>query len=233
MSPGNTENSLPPIDRPVRLRDRVYEILREKILDGEFPPGYKLPEEQLADQMNVSRTPVREAIQRLCLEGLAIQPSTGRAEVREITPASIASSQDIREVLEVYACRLAAQKISKKQLKKLKDTHKQEIKALADDDIEELSRLNRVIHETLAVASENEVLIHLVNYLSTKIPSYSLFALGDPKELKGFVDSHGRIIDSIEKGDGDTAAREISDHVQMAKQILSRTIEGHREVAAP
>jgi DNA-binding GntR family transcriptional regulator len=229
VSPDNPEDKLPTIDRPVRLRDQVYEILRQKILDGEFPPGYKLPEKQLADQMNVSRTPVREAIQRLSLEGLVVAPSTGRAEVREITLASIASSQDIREVLETYACRLAAQEISTEQLRKLKETHKLEIKALADgDNIEQLSKLNRVIHETLVVASGNEVLIHLVNYLSTQIPSYSLFALGDPKYLKDFVDSHGRIIDAIEKSDGDTAAREISEHVQMAKRILSGTIEGLR-----
>jgi DNA-binding GntR family transcriptional regulator len=226
VSPDNPEDTLPTIDRPVRLRDRVYEILRQKILDGEFPPGYKLPEKQLADQMNVSRTPVREAIQRLSLEGLVVQPSTGRAEVSEITLASIASSQDIREVLEAYACRLAAQRITKEQLKELRETHKQEIEALAgDDNAEQLSRLNRVIHETLVVASENEVLIHLVKHLTTTIPSYSLFALGEPKYLKDFVDSHGRIIAAIEKGDGDTAAREVSEHVQMAKRILSRTIE--------
>ena len=58
MSPDHPEDILPTIERPVRLRDQVYEILRQKILDGEFPPGYKLPEEQLADQMNVNETPI-------------------------------------------------------------------------------------------------------------------------------------------------------------------------------
>jgi DNA-binding GntR family transcriptional regulator len=227
MGQSSPDEGLPALGRPASLRDQVYEILREKILDGEFPPGYKLPEEQLADQMNISRTPVREAIQRLTFEGLVISASSGRAEVREITPANIADSQDIREILESYACRLAAQRISKEQLQKLHETHMEELEVLAEgEDIEQLSRLNRVIHETWVIASENEVLVHLVKYLSTQIPSYNLFALEDPKYLKEFVDSHGKIIDAIEKGNGDAAAKEVSKHVQMAKRILSRTIGG-------
>jgi DNA-binding GntR family transcriptional regulator len=83
-----------------------------------------------------------------------------------------------------------------------------------------MSRLNRAIHQGVLAAAGNEVLDHTVNHLFARVPSYSLFALGAPDNLKSFVESHGRIIEAIGERDENLAAQEMSMHIGLAKQIL-------------
>ena len=213
------------IQRPIPLRDQVYDVLRHKILNGEFPPGFKLVEEQLATQLNVSRTPVREAIQRLQVEGLVTDSSQGHARVEEITKGRIEQALDIRALLETYACRHAAHTITREQLDHLHELHAEEIRRLHAGDLEIMSQLNSAIHQEIVAAAGNQVLEHLVKHLSAHVPSYRLFALGDSDNLQFFVHSHGRIINSLEQGDAEAAVEEMSRHVEMARKVMSETFD--------
>ena len=85
MTENQPDHDLPRLDRPKPLRDRVYEIMRHQILSGQFQPGQHLAEEQLAEQFGVSRTPVREAFQRLKIEGLVVESGNGRLRVQHLT----------------------------------------------------------------------------------------------------------------------------------------------------
>lgn len=212
--------NLPSIEKPPTLRARVYEILRQRILDGELEPGYRLREAQLAEQLNVSRTPVREAIQRLRVEGLVSSSSRGHAKVEPISSESIADAMDVRQVLEAFACRLAASRVSDRHIERLRSLHASELRALETSDLSELSSLNRSIHQTIQYAAGNQVLEETVNHLLSRVPSYGLFALGETENLQVFVQSHGKIIEAIAKGDEDAAASEIISHIALAKEIL-------------
>lgn len=220
MSSEPEEVSLPSIKRAVPLRLRVYEILRKKILNAEFPAGYKLVEEQLADQLGVSRTPVREAIHRLQIEGLVANSDKGNAEVEAITPDSIKQAIEIRKLLETFAARQAAEFISAEQIERLRSLHEQELSLLSEPTAEKMRAINDQIHETIIAASGNQVLLHLVNILSARVPSYRIFGMGSPENFKAFTDSHNRIIEALADGKVETAAREMAAHIDMAYQVF-------------
>ncbi len=214
---------LPQIVRPKPLRERVYEILRKEILNGEFSANDTLVEEQLANELGVSRTPVREAIQRLKVEGLVTGTDGGRARVHAFDRDGIAQALEIRGILESYACERAAQNISEEELSILRDLSNKELEGIQNNDFELMSQLNSAIHEHILAASGNEVLMHLVDHLQARVPSYRIFALGNIDNLRKFSESHGRIIDLLAAGDAKAAAEEMSRHVRMAKDVMLGT----------
>ncbi len=215
---------LPSIDRPLPLSDHIYEILRKRILNGEIPPGSKLIEEQLASQLTVSRTPVREAIKRLQVEGLVRSTSTGHSIVQPITRQQILQALDIRELLEGFACKKAAKMISGEQIARLIELHQEEARCLAEGNVEHMSELNTAIHHEILSAAGSQVLIQMIDYLSARVPSYQIFALGDIQNIEWFASSHGRIIDALIDGDPEGAEKEIISHIQLAKKIMTDTL---------
>ena len=103
------------------LRDVVFNTLRQAILRGELKPGERLMEIQLANKLGVSRTPIREAIRKLELEGLVLMIPRKGAEVAEITEKSLRDVLEVRRALEELAVELACEKITPEQIQELKD----------------------------------------------------------------------------------------------------------------
>jgi len=132
-------NRLPNLTRP-NISDEVYSALKERILSRQFAPGERLNLSQLEEQMGISRTPLKDALNRLALEGLVeIQPRKGTFVVI-LTPAEITESFDVRRVLEVYAVELAVQRITESQLEHMYDL----VKALRQlTDIEDWDGIYR------------------------------------------------------------------------------------------
>ena len=106
------------------LRDVVFNTLRQAILRGELKPGERLMEIQLANKLGVSRTPIREAIRKLELEGLVLMIPRKGAEVAEITEKSLRDVLEVRRALEELAVQLACEKITKEEIIKTKDPQK-------------------------------------------------------------------------------------------------------------
>ena len=222
MSDEDLNYDLPQINQRVPLRDKVYEILKEKIIAGHFPSGHTLLSNQLAKQLGVSRTPIREALHRLQIEGFVVTSDNGVSKVTNISVSDIESAQEIRELLEVFACKQAAQKISKKEISELRELHQIEKENLSQSDEKVMSQLNTEIHSKIMEAAHNSVLFDTVNFLHNRIPSFSLFALGARENLKFFVEDHGSIIEAIGEGNEEAAAQKMSDHVRRAWKLLSR-----------
>src|SRR5512138_187736 len=109
-----------PLIRSVLLRDQVYNLLRTRMLKGVFPPGYRLVEDELAEQLEVSRTPIREAIHRLMVEGLVVASKGRGLEVANVAHQDLMDAIDIRLLLEKYASRLAARLATTEEISKLK-----------------------------------------------------------------------------------------------------------------
>lgn len=113
-------NRLPYLTRP-NISDEVYAALKERILSKQFAPGERLNLSQLEEQMGISRTPLKDALNRLALEGLVdIQPRRGTFVVN-LTPAEITEAFDVRRVLEVYAVELAVQRMTESQFERMND----------------------------------------------------------------------------------------------------------------
>ena len=117
------------------LRDVVFNTLRRAIITGEFAPGERLMEISLANRLGVSRTPVREAIRKLDLEGLVIMIPRKGAQVAKITEKSLRDVIEIRCVLEEFAASLACERITEEGKEKLKEAHRQFVEAAQTNDM--------------------------------------------------------------------------------------------------
>ncbi|MGO0802558.1 GntR family transcriptional regulator, partial [Clostridioides difficile] len=153
------------LDNYKPLRDVVFENLREAILEGKLKPGQRLMEVQLAEQLGVSRTPVREAIRKLELEGLVVMLPRKGAYVANMSLKDIMDVLEVRASLEGLAAYLAAERISDEDIKKLKDISEEFKKSTLESDVDALLKLDVEFHECIFKATNNKKLIQLINSL--------------------------------------------------------------------
>jgi DNA-binding GntR family transcriptional regulator len=215
--------NLPSLGRPKLLRDRVYDVLRDRIRDGAIPGGYRLIEEELAEQFGVSRTPVRAAIHRLQAEGWVVETDSRGYEVVSVTIEDIEDALEIRRLLERYAARRAARAITRGELEELRSICEQEKACLERDDADalaELTILNEHLHGSIADAAGSKMLSNVLDYLRTR-PVYNFYALGAEENVHRFAESHCRLVQALENGDAEMAEAEVDYHINLAREILT------------
>lgn len=201
--------------------DRVYEWLKGRIVGGSFDGGQRLPEDMIAADLGLSRTPVRDALRRLQAEGLIeITPNSG-ARVAQWTQESLAELAHQRALLEGYAAELAAQKITAEGLEQL-DRQCDEMAAVIsvrEVDVEALSRSNLGFHRGVAVAAGNLRLLASVEALwsfSLVAQKYSLFTR---ERLDRSLAHHREITAALRDGDRDWARSLMQAHIHASRAI--------------
>ena len=143
------------------LRDVVFNTLRDAILTGKLVPGERLMENQLAEKLGVSRTPVREALRMLELENLVeLVPRKG-AQVLDMTEKDIVNILEIRSALEGLATSLACRKMTKECLQQLKNMEVDFERAVAENDVERFVDIDEDFHDVIFQATENDKLIQI------------------------------------------------------------------------
>jgi DNA-binding GntR family transcriptional regulator len=156
------------------LREQVYKSLKASILNGVLAPNKRLIEEKLAGEMGTSRTPVREAIQKLEKEGLIHKLPKGGFAVSMVTEEDIEEVFGIRSVLEGYAGYLATSRATDDDIRFLEEIVKREEEYLTKKDTEEIIRLNTEFHETLYGAAKSSKLYTIINDLRDYIYRYRI-----------------------------------------------------------
>ena len=207
--------------RPIEILER----LRALILTGEYGPDERLIEEQLAERLGVSRTPVRQALTMLEAEGLVeITPNRG-ATVCSFSIEDVWDIYDLRAVLEGHAARRAAGRIERRELERLQELagemeglpgrfedHEEEIRALV--------ALNQEFHGTIVQASRNRRLEHLINR-TVEIPlMFKAFFWYTPHERTISNHFHRQILKSLERGDADRAEIIMREHVYEGRDFV-------------
>ena len=151
------------------LRELVCETIRQAIVDGVFSPGERLMEIQLADEMGVSRTPVREAIRKLELEGFVVMIPRRGTYVADISIKDINEVYEIRTSLEVLAAGLAAERISDEELETMQRLLVEIGQHIEDGNIEKIVEIDTAFHDVLYKASRNKRLAGIINNLREQI----------------------------------------------------------------
>jgi len=203
----------------------ILECLRALILTGEYGPDERLVEEQLAERLGVSRTPVRQALTMLEAEGLVeIAPNRG-ATVCSFSIQDVWDIYDLRAVLEGHAARRAAGRIERRELKRLQELAG-EMEGLPgrfddhEDEIRVLVALNQEFHGTIVQASRNRRLEHLINR-TVEIPlMFKAFFWYTPHERTISNHFHRQILKSLEKGDADRAEIIMREHVYEGRDFV-------------
>ena len=178
------------------LRDVVFNTLRQAILRGEFKPG----EIQLANKRGVSRTPIREAIRKLELEGLVIMIPRKGAEVADITEKSLRDVLEVRKALEELAVQLACEKITQEELEELEKAGENFKKVLnRSKDITEVAEADVRFHDVIYMATDNQKLIHLLNKLREQMYRYRVEYLKNPDVHEQLTQEHEEIVYHIKR----------------------------------
>src|SRR5215472_16472297 len=209
-----------PVERPVPLRQSVYEALVELVIAGRLSAGQHLVETELARQLGVSRQPVREALHRLEAEGwVDLRPNQG-AFVHLPTDQEVDQLLDVRELLEVETARLAARAMTPDQLVRLRAICRDGEAAVAAGDTERFVSLNNSFHAALAEVGGNAVLAELSAIVGRRARWY--YRLVAP--MRGH-ESCAEHLAMVEAADGDQAAKVARGHVERTRNAYHRPTE--------
>lgn len=211
-------------------RGTAFERLRRLILEGEYGPDERLVEEQLAERLGVSRTPVRQALTMLESEGLVeISPNRG-ATVCSFGIEEVRDIYDLRAVLEGYAARRAAEKIKKQELRKL-HSMSYDMENLAgrfpdhQEEIRQLVSINQEFHDAIVVASRNKRLEFLIRR-TVEVPlMFKAFYWYTPHERTVSNHYHRQILHALEGGDGERAELVMREHVYEGRDFVIHALQ--------
>lgn len=195
------------------LRDVVFNTLRQAILRGELKPGERLMEIQLANKLGVSRTPIREAIRKLELEGLVLMIPRRGAIVAEITEKNLRDVLEVRKALEELSVELACDRITEEQVAELKEAAKQFNRISKGDDITAIAEADVAFHDIIYFATDNTRLIQLLNNLREQMYRYRVEYLKKEEVRPILSKEHEEIIREIESGNQEAAKKTISQHI--------------------
>ena len=195
----------------------AYARLRGEIMDGQLPPGHRMREQELSERLQVSRTPVREALSRLQADGLLVmQPRSGLA-VAELDDAGVIELYETREALEGTAAQLAARYANPRDIAAMRSILAAE--ELAPDDPVQQQRHNRAFHAALLAASHNRFLVKSLQVLHDALALLGPTTLVRPGRREQAQAEHRRVLEAIEKRDSVAAEAEMRAHVRHGSEV--------------
>jgi DNA-binding GntR family transcriptional regulator len=205
----------------VPLRDQAFLSLRKAILLGRFKPGQRLIEENLAQKMAISRTPVREALRKLELEGLVNYVPRKGVVVVGVSTEDALEIYAIRAVLEGFAAGLAAQKRTDRELRRLKMMLLEMEENIQLGKIARLHMLHTNFHTYIAKISHNPKLYQLIVSLREYVESFTDMSYFWPDRLQGLWAEHVEIVVAIREADVDRAERAARKHLMHLQAAFS------------
>ena len=217
---GGESGVIRPVQRPVPLRQSVYESLVELVIDGRLKPGQHLVETELARLLGVSRQPVREALHRLAAGGwVDLRPSQG-AFVHVPTDQEVDELLDVRELLEMQTVRLAARAAGSQPMTWLREVCREGEAAIEAGDTERFVAVNNQFHAALAELAGNAVLAELAGIVGRRVRwYYRLVASARGAESCA---EHLEITEAIAVGDEDRAAKAAREHTERTRRAYHR-----------
>lgn len=206
------------------LRDVVFNTLRQAILRGEFKPGERLMEIQLANKLGVSRTPIREAIRKLELEGLVLMIPRKGAEVADISEKSLLDVLEVRRALEELAVKRVCDKITEAEIEELKAAGREFEETLACNDVTVFAEADVKFHDIIYRITDNERLIQLLHSLREQMYRYRVEYLRQEDVHDKLLKEHEQIIATIEKRDKEKATEAVCRHIDSQVEVVMHTI---------
>ena len=208
------------MDALLPLRDVVFKTLRQAILTGELKPGERLMEIKLANKLGVSRTPIREAIRQLELDGLVIMVPRKGAQVAHITEKSMSDVMEVRLALDELTASLACARISDEDKEMLvKACHDFE-DAVGSADLRKIASADVEFHDIILKAANNLRLSQIVNNLAEQMYRYRVEYLKDSSYHTKLAEEHEALTDAISRGDVDMAREVTRKHIYDQEKIV-------------
>jgi DNA-binding GntR family transcriptional regulator len=206
-------------------RQRVHGELRERILTGRLRPGDRLVERELAEDLGVSRVPVREAIRSLEAEGFLVVQSPRRVVVRQLARVDVEELFDVREALEGLAAGLAAARAGAAELKRLDRVLADAARATARGDAARITVLNSRFHDEIVAIAGNALLSTMLKPLEGRLR----WLTSQNEHWAELLDEHRRLYDAVASGDAERAKASAVEHVRVNRDVTLRSLFGDDE----
>lgn len=213
------------MDQYLPLRDVVFNTLRQAILKGELKPGERLMEIALADRLGVSRTPIREALRKLELEGLVVMIPRRGAQVADITEKDLNDVLEVRIALETLAIEKACKRMNEEQIEKLWRAAKEFQETTADGNLVRLAEADVAFHEVIYQAADNVILNQVLNNLREQIYRYRVEYLKDEEMRNQLVKEHEMLYEAIKERDAKKAQEISFRHIENQRMGIIRSIQ--------
>lgn len=207
------------------LRDVVFNTLRQAILKGELEPGERLMEIQLADRLGVSRTPIREAIRKLELEGLVLMIPRKGAEVAKISEKSLRDVLEVRRSLEELAIELACQRMSDEEILQLEESQMAFRQAVEKGDAMTIAESDESYHDIIYYGTGNTRLVQILNNLREQMYRYRLEYIKDADKRQILLLEHENILKAIQSRQVAKAKEAMREHIDNQEITVSRNIK--------
>ena len=225
---GDSSSEVSPVDRGPSLREQAYERIRADIFEGVLRSGDALSEGRLARVYGISRTPVREAIKQLSEVGLVrLVPRRG-AFVSEIAPHDVAEIYELRELLDGFAARVAAEALTDEELAELRDEAARAIELLRDGKSREAFELAVGTHRRITRAVRNGRLLRMLGQLEDETRRLSHLAFRAGGRIEAVLREHRQIVDALSRRDPEAAEEEMRAHVRADRDAALRRLRGVR-----
>ena len=206
------------------LRDVIFETLRKAIVSGDIKPGERLMEVSLADQMGVSRTPVREAIRRLEAEGLVTMTPRKGTHVSELSVKDIMDVLEVRTVLDKLATDLAAKRMQPAQLKSLESVHKQYISCVERENMEGAVKKDVEFHDLIYAASGNPRLVAVAGSLREHIYRFRVIYMSGSLIAENVLNEHEEILTALKEAQNNIASNLAEKHIRNQMETIIKTV---------
>jgi DNA-binding GntR family transcriptional regulator len=204
------------------LTDEIAAELRKSILSGKLKPDTRLFEKELAEQLGVSRGPLREALRLLEGEGM-ITSSTGRGSfVNSFSARKVAELYNIRLILEQQAIRLAARRASDEQLAQLEQILNAMLQAGKKGQLDRVVELDLQYHEKIWELADHQLLDQILQGLSTQIRSYMAVHTGLYEDLATGIENHKLLFNALKDKNEEASARLMRQHLEEASEVVTR-----------
>lgn len=217
-------------DEYLPLRDVVFNTLRQEILTGKLKPGERLMEIHLANKLGVSRTPIREAIRKLELEGLVIMMPRRGAEVAQISWKSLKDVLEVRRALDVLAIELACERMTQEDLGSLYHACENFEEATKTKDTRKIAEADVAFHDIIVASTGNKRLIQLVNNLSEQMYRYRFEYIKDSNQHQMLVQEHKEMYQHIQSADKAEAASVVRKHIDNQEEAIIKQLQLEKNV---
>lgn len=211
------------------LREVVSEALREAIVAGVLQPGERLMEIQLAEELGVSRTPVREAIRKLELEGFVVMVPRRGTYVADLSIKDINEVYEIRTSLDVLAAGLAAERITEEELEQMERLLVEIGEYMDKEDIEKIVEVDTKFHDILYRASRNDRLVGIISNLREQFTRFRTVSIAYPGRAKNTLEEHRKLLEAIAQRNVEVAQQLAREHMENAEQATLHSMNEERE----
>ncbi len=225
LEPINLESFLP-------LRETICESLRDAIRRGILRPGERLMEITLAEELGVSRTPVREAIRKLDQEGYVVMMPRRGTYVANMSIRDVNEIFEIRTALESLSCGLAAERVTSEELERLQKLLVMIGGFMKNGNIDKVVATDIEFHDMLYQATRNERLVGVIHNLREQLTRFRTLSMSYPGRLEATLEEHRTMVEAIAQGDVKAAKRAAERHMEHSEQTLLKAMEVQRKIEA-